>query len=141
MERTVRSYPRKRTITRPLKTWQDCGKKKKNWKNLWIFFVTRRNTRSLARESRRACSLSDLREPVRHCWQRRLQAKQKCRSLAFPVRISWKCLSAWALRVSGICLTTPRKMRRVSCLLMRLTRLPEDAEPEWAADMTNASRP
>ncbi len=65
----------------------------------------------------------------------------KCRFLAFPVRISWKCLSAWALRVSGICLTTPRKMRRVSCLLMRLTRLPEDAEPEWAADMTNASRP
>ena len=51
----------------------------------------------------------DLREPVRHFWQRRLPVRQACRSLVFPVRILWRCLLASALRVSVICLREAKK--------------------------------
>ena len=60
--------------------------------------------------------------------------------ITFPVLILWRCLSAWALPVCGICLKRPRKMRLVSCLLMKLTRWQEDVVLEWAAVMMRESR-
>ncbi len=82
----------------------------------------------------------DLREPVRHFWQRRLPVRQACRSLVFPVRILWRCLLASALRVSVICLRKPRKMRRVSCLSMRSMLSQDGVVPVWAAATMSASR-
>ena len=82
----------------------------------------------------------DLREPVRHFWQRRLPARRACRSLVFPVRILWRCLLASALRVSVICLRKPRKMRRVSCLSMRSMPSQDGVVPVWAAATMSASR-
>ena len=82
-----------------------------------------------------------LRVPVRRCWPKRWQVKPAFRFSRSPVRISWKCLWAWALPVCGTCLRMRRNMRRVLFSSMRLTRWHGGEAPGWAAATMSGSRP
>ena len=70
-----------------------------------------------------------------------LQEKRVCLSLAFPVRISWKCLSVSVLPVCVTYLKKPRKTHRVSYLSMKSMPWQDAVVPVWAADTMRESRP
>ena len=84
--KAVRSFPQRKTIRLHLRMLQDCVRRRRNSKNWSTSCVTRRNTRSSVPVFQKAYCSSDLREPVRHCLQRRLQERLAYLSLAFPVR-------------------------------------------------------
>ena len=78
----------------------------------------RRNISRSEHVSRKVCCLSALREPVRPCWRKPWQEKRVFRSSAFPVPISWKCLSVSVHPVCVICLTEAK----TSCTVYHLYR-------------------
>ena len=79
-------------------------------------------------------------EQERRCWPRPWREKPMYPASAFPGRILWKCLWAWAHPVSGTCSWMPKSIRPVLFLLMRSTRWQGAEAPVWAADMTRESR-
>lgn len=77
------------------------------------FCIIRRNTAISGQSSRRGHFLSDLLEPVRHCWQKQLPERQRFRFSPWQVLILWRCSSAWVLPVCVICSRKRRRWHRV----------------------------
>lgn len=81
-----------------------------------------------------------LREPVKPFSPRPWPVRQAFPSSAFPVLISWKCSSAWALPVSVT--FSPRRKRTlpVSSSSTRSMPWPDAAEPVWEAATMRENR-
>ena len=87
-----------------------------------------------------ALLVGSLREQVRPFLRKPLQERQRYRSFHFPVPNLSRCLSVSELPESEICLRKPRRMHRVSCLLMRSMQSVRAVIPDMAAAMTSVSR-
>ena len=91
--------------------------------------------------SRRGHFLSDLLEPVRHCWQKQLPERQRFRFSPWQVLILWRCSSAWVLPVCVICSRKRRRWHRVLFLLMRSMQSVKAVTAGMAVAMMSVNRP
>src|SRR5690348_17875177 len=89
--------------------WPACKRPRKNSRRSSISCASRKSFKSWVAEYRRASSWWDRPERERPCWLEPSPVKRMFPSSRSPVPILWRCLSAWAPRVSAICLNRVRK--------------------------------
>lgn len=82
-----------------------------------------------------------LQAPVKPCWLRQWLGKPTYPSSPFQVLSLWRCSWAWALPRCGICLSRPRKRRRVSYSSMKSTPLAKNETPAAMGATMSGSKP
>ena len=81
-----------------------------------------------------------LRALVKHFWPAPVRARRACRSIPSPALTLWRCMWAWARPVCVTFSIRRKRLRPVSCSLMRSTQWAASAAQGWAADTTSVSR-
>ena len=76
----------------------------------------------------------------KHFWPAPVRARRACRSIPSPALTLWRCMWAWARPVCVTFSIRRKRLRPVSCSLMRSTQWAASAAQGWAADTTSVSR-
>ena len=116
------------------------AKVKKSCRRLSSSSKISRNSTRWARASRTACCWWALRALVKHFWPAPVRARRACRSIPSPALTLWRCMWAWARPVCVTFSIRRKRLRPVSCSLMRSTQWAASAAQGWAADTTSVSR-